>query len=262
MIPDFVRTGYRRELLRASEQPERLVVARLGAAHAPVQAADGLDVVVEDLGAGGEDGVERFLLDAEEVGCQHLDARLRQLHLDRADRRREVARTAVGNVVAVDRGDDDVLQLHLGRRLADPQRLERVGRVLRLAGVDVAVAAGTCARLAEDLERRGAAAPALRDVRAASLLADGVEREPVQQLLDVVEVPVGARRADLHPLRPAWALGDGKRRLHRSEPSCGLRGRAPPAPRARARTPLRAPRPQARAPRRRSPAGRARARSS
>jgi len=38
-----------------------------------------------------------------------------------------VAGAAVGDVVAVDRGDDDVLQLHLRRRLRDAQRLERIG---------------------------------------------------------------------------------------------------------------------------------------
>ena len=41
-----------------------------------------------------------------------------------------MAGAAVGDVVAVDRGDDDVLQLHLRRRLRDAQRLERIGRRL------------------------------------------------------------------------------------------------------------------------------------
>ena len=194
-----------------------------------MQAADGLDVVVEDLRPGGEHGAERFLLDAEEVGRQHLDARLGQLRLDRADRGREVAGAAVGHVVAVDGRDDDVLQLHLRSRLADTERLEWVGRVLGLAGVDVAVAAGAGARVAEDLERRGAATPALGDVRAARLLADRVQREPVQQLLDVEVAAVRARRAHLHPVRAAGPLGDGKRRFHGPESRCAppRTGRAP-----------------------------------
>ena len=86
-----------------------------------------------------------------------------------------------------------------------------------LPGVDVAVAAGAGARLAEDLEGRGAAAPALGDVRAAGLLADRVQRESVQELLDVEIAAVRARRADLHPFGPAGSLGDGKRRLHPRE---------------------------------------------
>src|SRR5256885_6616508 len=50
--------------------------------------------------------------------------------------------SAVGHVVTVDGGDDDVLQVHLRRGVRKPERLERVGRVLRPARVDVAVAAG------------------------------------------------------------------------------------------------------------------------
>ena len=47
-----------------------------------------------------------------------------------------------------------MLQAHLGRGLRETERLERIGRVLRLAGVDVAIAAGAGAGVAEDLERR------------------------------------------------------------------------------------------------------------
>ena len=41
-----------------------------------MKAADGLDVLVEDLRARGEDGAQRLLLDVEGVGRQHLDAGL------------------------------------------------------------------------------------------------------------------------------------------------------------------------------------------
>src|SRR5439155_1283637 len=81
-----------------------------------------------------------------------------------ADRGRIVAGAAVGDVVAVDRGDDDVLQVHLRGSMGEPQRLERVDRLAGLARVHVAVAACARAGLAEDLEGRGAAAPALGDV--------------------------------------------------------------------------------------------------
>ena len=197
------------DLLRAAQQPQRAVVRRLRAAHLPVQAAHGLDVVVEDVGPRGEHGVQRLLLDAEEVRRQHLDARGRKLALERADRRRIVAGAAVGDVVPVDRRDDDVLQPHLRRDLREPQRLERIGRRLGLPRVDVAVAAGARARVAEDLEGRRPASPALGDVRAARLLADRVQARAVDQLLDVEVARVGRRRAHLHPLRPARALCHG-----------------------------------------------------
>jgi hypothetical protein len=121
-----------------------------------------------------------------------------------------VAGAAVGDVVAVDGGDDHVLQTHLEGRLREAERLERVWRRVGLAGVDVAVAAGAGARVAEDLECRGAAPPALGDVGAARLLADRVELRAVDQLADVVVAVVRARRTDLHPLRPARPLGDGQ----------------------------------------------------
>src|SRR4051794_19871309 len=86
--------------------------------------------------------------------------------------------------------------------------------MLGLAGVDVAVAAGSCARVAEDLERRRPAAPALGDVRAARLLADRVQRLAVDQLLDVEVARVRARGANFDPFGPARPLCDGLRALH------------------------------------------------
>src|SRR5712691_1460422 len=80
--------------------------------------------------------------------------------------------------------------------------------------MDVAVATGARAGVAEDLEGRGATPPALGDVRAARLLADGVEAGSVDQLADVVVARVGARCSHLHPLRTPGPLRDRKRALH------------------------------------------------
>ena len=84
----------------------------------------------------------------------------------------EMGRAAVGQVVAVDRGDHHVLQPHLRHRLADARRfggIERPG----LAGGDVAEGAGPGADLAHDHHGRVRLLPALADVGAAGLLADG-----------------------------------------------------------------------------------------
>src|SRR5436305_9951610 len=51
------------DLLRACEEPEGAVVARLRAAHVPVQAAHSLDVEVEDFGTRAEHRAQRVLLD-------------------------------------------------------------------------------------------------------------------------------------------------------------------------------------------------------
>jgi len=121
-----------------------------------------------------------------------------------------VAGATVCDVVSVDRRDDDVSKAHRFSRLREPERLERIRRMLRATGVDVAIAAGAGAGLTEDLEGRRPAPPAFRDVRAARLLADRVQALAVDQLADVEVARVGARRADLHPLGPARPLGDGQ----------------------------------------------------
>jgi hypothetical protein len=106
-----------------------------------------------------------------------------------------------------------VLEAHLRGGVGETERLERVRRVLRLPRVHVAVAAGPGAGVAEDLERRGPAPPALGDVRAARLLADRVQARPVDQLTDVEVLRVRARRANLHPRWPTGALRN-RQRLH------------------------------------------------
>ena len=211
MIPDFVSSGYLAHFLRPREQPQRLVVARLRAAHPRVQAADGLDVVVEDLGARREHGRERLLLDAEEVRREDLDLRRGQLPLQRPDRRGVVAGATVGEIVAVDGRDDDVGEPHLRGGLGEPERLERIGRPVGLTGVHVAVPARPRAGVSEDLERRRPAAPALADVRAARLLADRVQAALAHEPLDLEVARARARRAYLHPLGAARALGHGQR---------------------------------------------------
>src|SRR3954463_6379284 len=167
-----------------------------------VQARDDLDVVVEDVGALGDDLRERHLL-AAEVGREDLDLAPRRLAADLPDDADERAGAVVGEVVAVDARHDRVPQAHLGDGPGDPRRLERVVP-RRLAGLDVAEPAPAGAGVAEDHERRGAAVPAVADVGARRLLADGVE---VLVADEAVELPVAraARRLDLEPRRLAVA---------------------------------------------------------
>src|SRR4051812_44297210 len=103
--------------------------------------------------------------------------------------------------------------------LRDPPRLVLV-EPGGAAGLDVAEAAGAGARIAEDHDRRGALVPAVPDVRAVGLLADGIEIQAVQQALQVVVVV--ARR---HPrLDPVGMATEGLRAV-RSRPEA--KGRAP-----------------------------------
>ena len=89
----------------------------------------------------------------------------------------------IRQVVAIDRRDDGVLQLHRGNRAGDPRRLVLVGRMRRPMD-DIAVAARAGADAAENHERGGAVVPALADVRAVRLFADRVEVERPRDLLE------------------------------------------------------------------------------
>src|SRR5947207_13298537 len=82
-------------------------------------------------------------------------------------------------------------------------------RRMRRSVHDVAVAARARAGAAEDHERRRAVMPALADVGAVRLLADGVESEPAHQLLEPAIV-LRARRAHLQPVGfgLAWSFAE------------------------------------------------------
>src|SRR5215212_4927969 len=71
----------------------------------------------------------------------------------------------------------------------------------RLAGENGAEAAGAGADVAQDHEGRGAVVPALADVRAARLLADGVEVEAAHGL-SYIAVALSHGRPGFKPLGP------------------------------------------------------------
>ena len=137
-------------------------------------------------------------LGAVEVRDQDLDAHAGAAIAELADRRRERAGPAVGQVVAGDRGDHDVLEAHLRDRLGDAPRLVVV-EPGGLAGLDRAEAAGAGADVAQDHDRRGPLVPAVPDVGAAGLLADRVEVQAAQEALEVVVV-VARRHPRLDPV--------------------------------------------------------------
>src|ERR1043166_6757210 len=89
------------------------------------------------------------------------------------DRRGPVSGATVGQIVAIDRGDHDVIEPEPGHRVADALGLLAV-LPGRLAVRDGTVATVPRADAAEDHERRRRVFPALTDVRATSLLAHRV----------------------------------------------------------------------------------------
>ena len=185
----------RREFLEALQQVERegVVGART---RFLVQARRGLEVVVHHVGRRRLQDVQRAVHAAAEVGRQDLDLRAGRELAGLPDALDEVRRAAVAQVVAVDAGDDHVLELQRGDRLGQVERLVGVERI-GPAVADVAERAAPGALVAHDHEGRGALAEALADVRAGRFLADRVQLVLAQDLLDLVEA--GGRRSGLDP---------------------------------------------------------------
>jgi len=82
--------------------------------------------------------------------------------------------SAIGEIVAIDRCDHDVVQAQFFDREADVARLFGVKRQ-RFAFVDRAEAAAASAGVAKNQKGRGLVAPAFADVRTARFLTHGVE---------------------------------------------------------------------------------------
>ena len=159
-----------------------------------IQPRHGFQVVVEHVGPGVGDNFHGAWL-AQEVGCQNLDRGVRGGGAQRADGRREMAGTAVGQVVAIHRGDDDMLQAEPGHGVGDPRGLAGVQRE-RLAGAYVAERAGAGAGVAHDHHGGVALRPALADVGAGGFLADRVQAVFAHQGAGLVVDRMGGR---LHP---------------------------------------------------------------
>ncbi len=126
---------------------------------------------------------------------------------DGADGLGEVLGAAVVDVVAVDRGDDDVVEAELGDGVGDAPGLEGVEGV-GAAGRDVAEGAAAGADLAHDHHGGVALAPALADVGAARLLADRHQAVLADGVAGAL-VAGGDRGLDADPVGLALARGLG-----------------------------------------------------
>ena len=106
MMPDLVNIAGI-ELLHPGQQAQRGEVARAGP-HRRIEPRHGFEIVVEHVGPRGDHGLDRALL-AQEIRRQHLDRRARAPAARmRRIAAREMPGAAVGQVVAIDRGHDDM----------------------------------------------------------------------------------------------------------------------------------------------------------
>src|SRR5215217_381721 len=165
-----------------------------------VEARHGLDVVVEGVGPGVDDGPYGVPI-ALEVRGEDLDGAPRHVGPDLAYGRGEDRGAPVGQLVAVDAGYDGVIEAHLSGCVGDTPGFVEV-ELGRLACEDGAEATRAGADVAEDHEGGGPVVPALADVRAAGLLTDGVEAQATHGLF-YLAVTLAHGRPGLEPLGPS-----------------------------------------------------------
>ena len=176
MLPDAHHDAGLREKAAPLDLPQHLegaFVLRLRP-NGGVHPAHRLEVVRQDLRPGVDDPPQRVGV-AAEVAHQRFDRRIGAGLVHPLDGLGPDGGSAVGQIVAIDAGDHDVLEPHERHRLGDPARLVWIGW-LGPAGLDVAEAAGARACVAEDHDRGRAPRPALAEIGAGGLLADGVQR--------------------------------------------------------------------------------------
>ncbi len=159
------------DLLHPLQEAQRMEIAR-ARPHREVERGHGFQIMVEHVGLGFDHFFERAVL-AQEIGGEHLDGGLRTAGADGAHGVGKMRSAAVGEIVAVDAGDDDMREAELGGRLRHVFRLGRVERA-RQPGLHIAEGAGARAGVAHDHEGGVLLLPALADVGAAGLLTHGV----------------------------------------------------------------------------------------
>src|SRR5271157_2236127 len=182
--------------LHVVEHLEADVILAL-AADVLLEPGDSLDVVIEELGAGGEDPIDA-VDPAVEIRREDLDGRAGTMP-HREDATAEMLGASIIEIVARDRGDHDV---------PEPESATRIGQSIWLVGrhgvglspLDRTEAARASTSLPEDHERGRPPRPALGAIRATCTLADGLETRFADQTLGEIV----ASRARNGPLQPCW----------------------------------------------------------
>ena len=162
--------------------------------------------MVEDVGPGSDDFFDGGKSPVEIRG-KDLDDAIGVLVTDGADAGGEVGGTEIGEVVAVDGGDDAVAQPEPLDRQRQPGGLGCVER-LGPAGGDVAEAAGAGANGPEDHEGGGAAGVAVKGVGATGFPANRLQAKGLDGFEDGLGLR-GPRRLHTQPRGLALVGGRG-----------------------------------------------------
>src|SRR5205814_9918196 len=110
--------------LELVEKPKRVKIAGTRP-HLGIKTWNRFDIVVENIRFSRDDGFELPLLMQKIVG-QNFNCRRRSGASNRGDRARKMSYPAIIEIVAIDRGDDDVRQPECCRCRGDALRLVRV----------------------------------------------------------------------------------------------------------------------------------------
>ena len=133
----------------------------------------GKEVVRLNSGRNFDHHLKRTIL-TQKIRRQNFNRRIRRCLADGADHRSEMRRAAIGQVIAVYRGDHDMLKTECGDRVRNLLRLFPVKRIGH-ACLHIAESAGSCAGIAHDHHRGVLLLPAFADIRAAGFFAHRIQ---------------------------------------------------------------------------------------
>ena len=214
------------EPLDRLQQPQRRIITRAGP-DGRIETRNRLQIMVINVRPRRDDHLDRPLMLVAEVRGQYLDRRVGRRPAQRLDHLDELRRPAIGQIIAIDRGDDDMLQPHLRRRIGQILRLIDID-LARHPRLDVAESAGPRADVAQDHDGRMFLRPAFADIGAGRFLA--YRRQPlVPHQLARFMIGGAGRRLDADPVGLAHALrltghGDGGNVVH--WPQIAMQGRS------------------------------------
>ena len=198
------------ELLDLFQQTQRRIITRTRPDRR-VEPRHGFEIVIIDVGPRRDDRLDGAVRFVAKIRCQDFDRSRRRGPAQRLDHLDELAGAAILEIVAIDRGDDNVRQPEFGGGVRDMLRLGQIDGA-RHAGLDVAERAGARARIAQNHHGCVLLGPAFADIRASRFLAHRREVQAAHQLTRLVKTVTG-RRLDTDPVGLAFARRADRQRL-------------------------------------------------
>src|ERR1700704_883885 len=131
-------------------------------AYRQIERWHSFQIVVEDVRLGVNDDFQCAVL-AQKVGRQDLDGRLGTTLADRPNGVGKMAGSTIGQIVAINRRNNDVRKAELSGRISDMSGLTRIQRSWQ-SGLYIAERARARACIAHDHERRVFLLPALANI--------------------------------------------------------------------------------------------------